>query len=69
MPGESQIGVNCSHTDFVICEDETSSSVEKIFPRMKLKELVVKTVYIEQNIILKDIVSFGQKLSDGLMLF
>lgn len=36
---------------------------------MKLQELVVKTVYIQQNIILKDIATFGQKVSDGLMLF
>lgn len=36
---------------------------------MKLKELIVRTVYIQQNIILKDVASFGQKIADGLMLF
>lgn len=36
---------------------------------MKLKALVVRAVYIQQNIILRDIASFGQKVSDGLVLF
>lgn len=36
---------------------------------MKLKALVVKTVYRQQNIILGDIASFGQKVSDRLVLF
>lgn len=36
---------------------------------MKLKVLVVRTVYRQQNIILEDIASFGQKASDRLVLF